>query len=89
MNPEDLQNSPKLFCENIRIGFSPEFFVIALASGSDATVYSLTPAHAKRLHQYLGHEIASFEKQNGSIQAEWNPNVVSPVQAFHDPDEGS
>ncbi|HEU4677727.1 MAG TPA: hypothetical protein VFS75_03350 [Candidatus Paceibacterota bacterium] len=89
MNPEELQNSPKLFCENIRIGYSPEYFVMALASGAQATIYSLTPEHAKRLYEYLGHELAAFEKRHGTIDATWNPNVVSPVQPFHEPGEGS
>lgn len=89
MKPEDLQKAPKLFCENIKLGFTPEFFIMGLSSGSQATIYSLTPAHAKRLQQYLDHEISRFEKENGKITAEWNPNVVSPVQKVNPPTEGS
>lgn len=89
MKPEDLQKAPKLFCENIKIGFSPEYFVIGLSSGNQGQIYSLTPGHAKRLHQYLSHEIEKFEKEHGEITAEWNPNVVSPVQRANPPSEGS
>ncbi len=89
MKPEDLQKAPKLLAENIKIGFSPEFFVMGISSGNNAQVYSLTPGHAKRLQQYLGHEIKNFEDQNGEITAEWNPNVVSPVQRANPPTEGS
>jgi hypothetical protein len=85
MKPEDLQKAPKLFCENIKIGFTPEYFVLGLSSGSQSAIYSLTPAHTKRLQQYLTHEIAQFEKVHGDIKAEWNPNIVSPVQNINPP----
>lgn len=86
MKPEDLQNAPKLFCENIKIGYTPEYFVIGLSSGTQSSIYSLTPQHAKRLQQYLNHEISKFEEEHGEIKAEWNPNVVSPVQGVRPPD---
>ena len=89
MKPDDLQRAPKLFCENIKIGYTPEYFVIGLSSGTQSTIYSLTPQHAKRLQQYLNHEISKFEQEHGTITAEWNPNVVSPVQGVHLPDEKS
>lgn len=89
MKPEDLQKAPKLFCENIKVGFTPEYFVVGMSSGAQAQIYSLTPGHAKRLQQYLTHELEKFEKEHGEITAEWNPNVVSPVQKTHPPQEGS
>ncbi len=89
MKPEDLKKAPKLFAENIKIGFTPEYFVMGVSSGAQAQIYSLTPGHAKRLQQYLSHELASFEKEHGEITAEWNPNVVSPVQKANPPTEGS
>ncbi len=89
MKPEDLEKAPKLFCENIKLGFSPEFFVMGLSSGAQVSIFSLTPQHAKRLQQYLNHEIAQFEKVHGEIKAEWNPNVVSPVQKLNLPHDKS
>ena len=89
MNKGDLQKAPKLFAENIKIGFSSEFFVLGISSGSQAQIYSLTPAHAKRLKQYLDHELKEFEDKHGEITAEWNPNVISPVQKANPPTEGS
>lgn len=89
MKPEDLQKAPKLFCENIKLGFTPEYFILGLSSGAQAQIYSLTPGHAKRLQQYLEHEIERYEKEHGEITAEWNPNVVSPVQPVHDPTDKS
>ena len=89
MKPEDLQKAPKLLAENIKVGFSPEFFVMGISSGNNAQVYSLTPGHAKRLQQYLEHEIKNFEDKHGEITAEWNPNIVSPVQRANPPSEGS
>lgn len=89
MQKEDIQNAPKLFAENIKVGFSPEYFVMGISSGNQAQIYSLTPAHAKRLKQYLEHEIESYEEKHGEITAEWNPNVVSPVQRHNPPAPGS
>lgn len=89
MKPEDLQKAPKFFCENIKLGYTPEYFVIGLSSGAQSSIYSLTPAHAKRLKQYLSHEVEQYEKVNGEIKAEWNPNVVSPVQKLNTPGEMS
>ncbi len=86
MKPEDLQKAPKIFCENIKVGFTPEYFVLGLSSGAQPAIYALTPAHTKRLLQYLTHEIAQFEKVHGEIKAEWNPNIVSPVQNINPPD---
>ncbi|HEX4799270.1 MAG TPA: hypothetical protein VFV22_01900 [Candidatus Paceibacterota bacterium] len=85
MKSDDLQKAPKMFCENIKIGFTPEYFVLGLSSGSQATIYSLTPQHAKRLQQYLAHEIEQYEKSHDVISAEWNPNIVSPVQHIKPP----
>lgn len=89
MKSEDLKRAPKLFAENIKIGFTPEYLVLGISSGEQAQIYSLTPAHAKRLQQYLAHELENFEKKHGEITAEWNPNVVSPVQRANPPSEGS
>jgi hypothetical protein len=89
MKPEDLQKAPKVFCENIIIGFSPEYFVIGLSSGTQSSIFSLTPKHAKRLTQYFAHEVAEYEKKHGVIDAEWNPNVVSPVQSINLPTDKS
>ncbi len=85
MNSDKLQKSPKLFCENIKIGFTPEYFVIGLSSGEQSSIYSLTPEHAKRLQQYLSYEIAQFEKEQRPIEATWTPHVVSPVQKINRP----
>ena len=89
MKPDDLKNAPKLFAENIKVGFTQEYFVLGVSSGSQAQIYALSPAHAKRLKQYLEHEIKNFEKNHGEITAEWHPNVVSPVQRANPPTEGS
>lgn len=80
MKAEDIKKAPKLFCESINIAFTPEYFVLGMASGAQTTIYSLTPQHTKRLAQYLNHQITQFEEKHGTIDAEWNPNIVSPVQ---------
>ena len=89
MKAEELKKAPKVFCESINLAFTPEYFVIGLTSGSQGTLYTLTPQHAKRLQQYLAHQIEEFEGKHGEIKAEWNPNIVSPVQRLNQPGEGS
>ena len=89
MKINDLEKAPKLFCENIKMGYSEEFFAVALSSGEDVECYALTPEHTKRLLKYLTHEIVNYEKQYGEIHADWNPNIVSPVQKLNPPIEGS
>jgi hypothetical protein len=89
MKPDDLKNAPKLFCESINIGFTEEFFVFALSSGNQAAIYSLTPQHTKRLHQYLTHQLRDYEKQHGDITAEWEPNIPSPIKPLQPPRSGS
>ena len=89
MKSEDLKRAPKLFCESINIGYTPEFFITALSSGNQTAIYTLTPQHAKRLLQYLTHQLGEFEKEHGQIKAEWSPTIVSPVQRANPPMEGS
>lgn len=89
MKQNELQNAPKMFCENIRIGYSPEFFILGLSSGTQSNIYALTPEHTKRLLQYLTHEVAQYEKKHAEIKAHWDPNIVSPVQNVKLPNEGS
>ncbi len=85
MKSDDLKNAPKLFCESISVGFTPEYFVMGLTSGAQATFYALTPQHLKRLNEYLKHQISDYEKEHGEIKAEWNPNIPSPLKPLHPP----
>jgi hypothetical protein len=89
MKSDDLKQAPKVFAESINIGFTPEFFVMGVSSGSHSTIYTLTPQHAKRLKQYLSHQISEYETENALITAEWKPTIVSPVQRANPPMEGS
>lgn len=89
MKTDDFKKAPKLFCENIKIGHSAEYFVFGLSSGNQGQVYSLTPQHAKRLLQYLSYEIDEYEQEHGAINAPWEPHVVSPVQRANPPTDAS
>lgn len=89
MKSDDLNKAPKLFCENITIGKSNEYFVLGLTSGTQAHIFSLTPGHAKRLSQYLAYEVAEYEKENGELQTTWKPLIKSPVQRANPPTEKS
>ncbi|MCD5381809.1 MAG: DUF3467 domain-containing protein [Candidatus Pacebacteria bacterium] len=80
MKPEDLQKAPKQFCENIKVGFTPEYFIMGLSSGAHANIYALSAGHMKRLAQYLTNQVEQYEEKHGHIDAEWNPNVPSPLQ---------
>ena len=85
MKSDDLQKAPKLFAENIKIGYTPEYFVMGVSSGKQAQIYSLTPGHAKRLQQYLAHELANYEAKHGGIDTTWDPSVKSPMQKKKNP----
>lgn len=76
----DLHKAPKQFCENVTVGFAEDYFVAAFLSGQNASVYSFTPQHAKRLKQYLEKKIEDYEEKYGEIEAEWTPNIKSPLQ---------
>ncbi len=89
MKLDDLKKAPKLFCEDITIGKTPEYFVLGLSSGSQAHIFSLTPGHAKRLLQYLTYEVTEYETQNGTIETKWEPLIKSPVQRANPPTEKS
>ena len=82
MKKEDLKKAPKMFCESINIAYTPEYFVLGLTSGSQGSIYTLTPQHIKRLNQYLEHQLKEFEEKHGEIDATWDPNaaVLSPIQ---------
>ena len=77
----NIQKVPKQFCENIKLAFAEDYFVIALFSGETASIYALSPQHAKKLHQYLGVYIDKYEKQFGEINAVWVEGVKSPIQS--------
>lgn len=80
MKAEDLKKAPKMFCESINVAHTVEYFVMSLSSGSESSIYSLTPQHAKRLEQYLSYQLQEYEKQHGVINAQWSPNIKSPIQ---------
>lgn len=90
MKADDLKNAPKVFCESIKIGHTPEYFVLGLSSGTQANIFSITPGHAKRLLQYLTYEVTEFENKHGEIvTTDWEPHVVSPVQRANPPSDKS
>lgn len=87
MKKEDLKKAPKMFCESINVAFTPEYFIVGLTSGNQGSIYTLTPQHAKRLQQYLTHQINEFEEKQGTIDAKWDPKIISPVQRANPPSE--
>jgi hypothetical protein len=89
MKGDDLKKAPKLFCENVKIAHSNEYFVLGLSSGAQAHIFSLTPKHTKRLLQYLTYEVSEFEKENGIIETTWEPLVKSPIQRANPPSDKS
>lgn len=87
MKQEDIQNTPKLFCEDITIASTQDYFVFGLRSGNQAALYSLTPQLTKRLLQHLAHRVDEYEKTHGEIHASWSPQIISPVQKMNPPTE--
>ena len=76
----NLNTLPKQFCESVTIGYSKEFFALALLSGQNVNAFALTPEHAKRTLLSLKYHVEEFEKSFGEIQADWSPGVESPIQ---------
>jgi len=76
----DLSKLPKQFCDNVSMSYSQEYFILALLSGQNASIFALSPEHAKRLSLSLVHNIQEFERKFGEIQTEWYPGVQSPLQ---------
>ena len=87
MKKDEIKNAPKVFCERAQVAYTPEFFVLGLQSGDQSTIYSFTPQHAKRLAQYLAHQVSEFEGRHGEIKAKWDSKIVSPVQRANPPTE--
>jgi hypothetical protein len=85
----DLNKIPKQFCENVNIGATPEYFILALSSGEHLSAYTLTPQHAKRLTQSLAYNIEQFEKRYGEIKTEWTPGIQSPIQMIGGKGDGN
>lgn len=85
MKPGDIKLAPKLFCESVNIGYTKDYFVFCLNSGSEADVFAFTPQHSKRLVQYLQHQVAEYEKEHGVIATEWRPEIVSPLKRANPP----
>lgn len=83
---EDILKLPRIFCDNVKGGFSKENFVLGFFSGADVEMYAFTPAHAKRLAIWMNAQIGSYEKQFGEIDANLLKPTVSPIQ-FTDPSE--
>lgn len=79
------QPTPRIFCESANIGFTQEYFVFALNSGNQTDYYTISPQHAKRLQQYLSHQISEYERKNGEIKAKWDSSVISPLQRVNPP----
>jgi hypothetical protein len=77
----DFSALPKQLCENVTAGHSEEFFVLLMSVGQTATAYALTPQHMKRVAQSLAHQVGEYEKQYGTIRAEWSPGIQSPIQS--------
>ncbi len=43
MRSEDFKKEPKIFCESVTIGYTKEYFALAMATGDEGTMYALTP----------------------------------------------
>ena len=76
----DPNQAPKQFCDNISVSFTEEHFSMLLFSGTESKGFALSPAHMKRLAQYLTFQMAEFERRYGPVSAEWKPGIESPIQ---------
>lgn len=81
MPEQNINQLPKVFADNILVGFTEEAFVIGVFSGANVNTYAITPAHTKRLMQYLAHNVTEYTNKYGEISGfDWSPIAQSPVQ---------
>lgn len=79
--PDDVfQKLPKVVLEATRVGYTDKHFFLALKNGLNVVVQAIDPAHMKQIVQSLQHQLNEYEKKYGEVKAEWNPNVLSPIQ---------
>ena len=76
----DINKVPKQFCENVLAGRAKESFTVGMLAGEQGTFYALSPEHFKRLVQNLKYQLDEYEKEFGTVDAEWVPGVQSPIQ---------
>ena len=84
----DLNKVPKQFCENVVAARTKESFVLGMLVGEADTFFALSPQHFKRLVQNLTHQLTEYEKEYGTIDAQWVPGVESPIQTKDLPKDG-
>ena len=84
----DMMGLPRIFCDNVKGGFSKEHFVLGLFSGLDVEMYALAPAHAKRLAIWMAAQVKAYEGQFGDIDANLLKPTISPIQ-FSDPSQSN
>ena len=89
MNNEFFLETEKMFCDNAKAVFSPESFLLSLASGEEIKTFAFTPQHMKRLVQHLEHTLKQYETHHGEIKAKWEPGVQSPLQIDWDKSGGN
>lgn len=77
----DITKFIKKFCENIVGAFNKEYFILGIFSGGNPEVYTLTPAHMKRLQIWINRQITDYEKQFGEIDPGLPSPIQSPIQA--------
>ena len=53
---------------------------MGMLNGEGGSFFALTPQHMKRLSQYLANQVSEYEKNFGTIKAEWSPFIQSPIQ---------
>ena len=81
-----LANAPKKFCDNVNGGYSNEVFLVAMFSGQNTTVFTLTPAHMKKFAQWSKHQVESALEQIQKISEIVEPKIKLKV-IKDDPDD--
>jgi hypothetical protein len=80
--PPDINQIPKIYCDNFVMNSTAEVFQIALFAGGSVNAYALSPEHMKKVSQLIAAKVAEFETNIRPIHAEWSENIPSPVQAI-------
>lgn len=75
----DINELPKKLCDGAIGGFNREIFSFALTSGNSLDSFAATPQIMKSIAQWVGSQVANYERQFGEINMT-PPQIQSPIQ---------
>ena len=79
IDPNQIGNAPKTFCDSSLLGFGREFFVVIFGSGVASTGFAFNPQHFKQLVKSFAVTLEEYEKKYSPIEIKDAP-IPSPIR---------